>query len=110
MFASLKFIKPLWYFHLDCGENVIWPDANHVIPSELLDNNYEAIESTTSEASYVALMNGFIQNNSDKVCLSKDIVNFLHLLLLIYHRWNIFCLHQIQHLNQFQIQPLQRLY
>ena len=23
MFASLKFIKPLWYFHLDCGENVI---------------------------------------------------------------------------------------
>ena len=20
LFASLKFVKPLWYFHLDCGE------------------------------------------------------------------------------------------
>ena len=78
MFASLKFIKPLWYFHLDCGENVIWPYSNDIIPSQLLDNNYEAIESMTSEASYIALMNGYIQDNPNKVYLSKDIVNYKH--------------------------------
>ena len=31
-----------------------------------------------SEASYIALMNGYIQDNSDKVYLSKDIVNYKH--------------------------------
>ena len=78
MFESLKFIKPLWYFHLRYGENVIWPDSNYITPKPLLDSNYETVQSMFSEASYVALMNGSILNNSDKVCLPKEIVNFKH--------------------------------
>ena len=78
MFASLKFIKPLWYFHLDCGKNVIWPYSNHIIPPKLLDHNYESFESMTSEASYIALMNGYIQDGIDSTYLSKDIVNYNH--------------------------------
>ena len=78
MFACLKFIKPIWYFHLDCGDNVIWPDSNHIMPSELLDPNYEDTQSIASEASYIALMNGYIQGNQDMVYLSREIVNYKH--------------------------------
>ena len=78
MFASLKFIKPLWYFHLDCGQNVIWPEFSHLIPPQLLDSDYESIQSTASEASYIALMTGHIHFNTDKECLPKDFVNFKH--------------------------------
>ena len=74
MFASLKFIKPLWYFHLDCGEYPIWPESNHIIPSQLLDSSYDAFQSIASEASYIALMNGHIQVNREKGYLPKDIV------------------------------------
>ena len=78
MFSSLKFIKPLWYFHLDCGENVIWPDANHIIPSLILDSKYDSTESMVSEVSYIALMNGYIQNHSNTRSLSRDIINYKH--------------------------------
>ena len=78
MFASLKFIKPLWYFHLDCGENVIWPESRNIIPPQLLDSDYESIQSTASEASYIALMNGYIQVSPNKECLAKDSVNYNH--------------------------------
>ena len=78
MFACLKFIKPLWYFHLDCGDNVIWPDSNHIMPTELLDSDYEDTQSIVSEASYIALMNGYIQRNQDMVYLSREIVNYKH--------------------------------
>ena len=66
LFESLKFVKPLWYFHLDCGENVIWPESRNIIPPQLLDSDYESFQSTASEASYVALMNGHIQVSSNK--------------------------------------------
>ncbi len=78
MFSSLKFIKPLWYFHLKYGENVIWPDPNYVTPKHQLDSNYETVQSMLSEASYVALMNGSILDNSDKKYLPKEIVTFKH--------------------------------
>ncbi len=78
MFACLKFIKPIWYFHLDCGRNVIWPDSNHIMPSELLDPYYEDTQSIASEASYIALMNGYIQGNQGMVYLSREIVNYKH--------------------------------
>ncbi len=78
MFESLNFIKPLWYFHLDCGKNVIWPDSKHIVSPHLLDSRYEAIQSATSEASYVALMNGHIQDNQDKRYLPKNIVKYKH--------------------------------
>ncbi len=78
MFASLKFIKPLWYFHLDCGKNVIWPESRHIIPPELLDSEYESIQSIASEASYVALMNGYIHGNTEKECLPEGFVNYKH--------------------------------
>ena len=68
----------MWYFHLDCGKNVIWPDSNHIMPSELLDSNYEDTQSIASEASYIALMNGYIQGNQDMVYLSREIVNYQH--------------------------------
>ena len=58
MFASLKFIKPLWYFHLDCGESVIWPDSKHIMLSQKMDSGYDSTESMISEASYIALTNG----------------------------------------------------
>ena len=78
MFASLKFIKPLWYFHLDCGEDGIWPDSDHIIPQNLLDSNYESIQSTASEASYIALMNGHIHFSPDKGYLPEEIISFKH--------------------------------
>ena len=78
LFASLKFVKPLWYFHLDCGENVIWPESSNIIPSQLLDSDYESVQSTASEASYIALMNGYIHVSPNKKCLSKDFVNYKH--------------------------------
>ena len=58
-------------------KNVIWPYSNHIIPSQL-DHNYESAESMTSEASYIALMNGYIQENTVSTYLSKDIVNYNH--------------------------------
>ena len=78
MFASLKFVKPLWYFHLDCGEYAIWPDSKHIIPAQLLDFNYDDFQSISSEASYVALTNGYVRVKSDKGYLPKDIVNYNH--------------------------------
>ena len=78
MFRSLKFIKPLWYFHLRYDKNLIWPDSNYVTPKPFLDNRYETVQSMFSEASYVALMNGSVLANSQKVYLPKEIVNFEH--------------------------------
>ncbi len=63
---------------MDCGKNVIWPDSNHIVSSHQLDLRYEAIQSTASEASFVALMNGHIQFNTDKRYLPKDIVKYKH--------------------------------
>ena len=78
MFACLKFIKPLWYFHLKYGENVIWPDPNYLNPKLLLDSKYESFQSMVSEASYLALMNGYDLENSDKVYLPREIVDYKH--------------------------------
>ena len=78
MFRSLKFIKPLWYFHLRHDKNLIWPDSNYVTPKPFLDNRYETVQAMFSEASYVALMNGSVLANSQKVYLPKEIVNFEH--------------------------------
>ncbi len=78
MFASLKFIKPLWYFHLNCGKNVIWPEARHIIPSQLFDSDYEDVQSVASEASYIAIMNGYIHSNIKRECLTKDFVEYKH--------------------------------
>ena len=78
MFESLKFLKPIWYFHLECGENVIWPEPRNIIPSQLLDSDYDSIQSTDSEASYIALMNGHIRVSPNKEYLSKDFVNYKH--------------------------------
>ena len=78
MFASLKFIKPLWYFHLDCGENVIWPDSKHIMPSPKMDSGYDSTESMISEASYVALTNGYIQPFPNKKSLRRDSVDYKH--------------------------------
>ncbi len=78
MFACLKFIKPLWYFHLKYGENVIWPDPNFINPKLLLDSKYETFQSMVSEASYLALMNGYNLENSDKACLSTEIIDYKH--------------------------------
>ena len=47
-------------------------------PKPQLDSNYETVQSMLSEASYVALMNGSILHNSDKIYLPRDIVNFNH--------------------------------
>ena len=63
---------------MDCGENVIWPASRNIIPPQLLDSNYDSSQSTASEASYVALMNGYIQVNPNKECLPKDSVNYNH--------------------------------
>ncbi len=78
LFASLKFTKPLWYFHLDCGDDVIWPYSNNIIPPQNLDLNYESTQSTASEASYIALIYGHIHVSPDKGYLSKEIVNYKH--------------------------------
>ena len=78
MFASLKFIKPLWYFHLDCGKNVIWPESRNIISPQLLDSDYESIQSIASEASYVALMNGYIHTDTREKYLPKDFVDYKH--------------------------------
>ena len=52
-------------FSFRLWKNVIWPYSNHIMPSQLLDHNYESVESMTSEASYIALMNGYIQDNTE---------------------------------------------
>ena len=39
MFSCLKFIKPLWYFNVGIGENLIWPDPNKIVPPEILGYN-----------------------------------------------------------------------
>ena len=78
MFDSLKFIKPLWYFHLDCGENIIWPDSEHIMLSQKMDSGYDSTESMISEASYIALTNGCIKEFQNKKSLCRDIVDFKH--------------------------------
>ena len=78
MFSSLKFIKPLWYFHLDCGENVIWPDSSHIMPYQKMDYEYDSTESMISEISYIALANGYIQEPQNKRNLPRDVVDYEH--------------------------------
>ena len=78
MFSCLKFIKPLWYFNLSIGENLIWPDPNKIVPPELLDKNYNSYESMISEASYLALMSGYIPSDLEKDQLSSSFINYNH--------------------------------
>ena len=78
MFSSLNFIKPIWYFHLDSGEKTIWPDPESIVSSELLDKGYNSIESMVSEASYLALTSGYIQNFSNKKYLPRRVVKYNH--------------------------------
>ena len=68
---SLKFIKPFWYFHLETGGNVIWPNPKELVPSKLLDKNYHSYESMISEASYVALMSGYVKNFQERTIVKK---------------------------------------
>ena len=56
-------------------ENVIWPEFSNIIPTQFLDSDYDSVQSTASEASYIALMNGLFYSPNKK-CLSKDFVNF----------------------------------
>ena len=59
-FESLTLIKPLWYFHLQGGDRLSWPDPNNVDSSIVLDDNYASHTSAELEASFLLLIKGWI--------------------------------------------------
>ena len=48
------------------------------MPPELLDKNYNSYESMISEASYLALMSGYIPSDLEKDQLSSSFINYNH--------------------------------
>ena len=86
-FESLTLIKPLWYFHLQGGDRLSWPDPNNVDSSIVLDDNYDSHTSAELEASFLLLIKGWIPkrnieqklflNNSNRKPSIKDEFRFI---------------------------------
>ena len=78
MFYCLKVIKPLWYFHLNCGDDILWPDPENLLLSGSFDCKYDSNESTISDASFVILMQGHIQESVKTKYLKRSIIDYEH--------------------------------
>ena len=78
MFFCLKVVKPLWYFHLRCGDKIFWPDPHNLLLSQNFDSDYDSKESAISDASFFILMKGYIYQPINSKNISESTLNYNH--------------------------------
>ena len=63
-FQLLKYVRPIWYFHLKLfnGENIVWADFDQLSEEEKelikYDKDYSNLVLSNWDASFQALMRG----------------------------------------------------